>query len=107
MVGSATLTTVPSSIAMLDPSTVAAITHRPWVLVSRMAPGAGEAVATTPSIFSSRRPHCPARQAARVLVRCQWCGTAGRCPGERDVRALHGPAAGVLDRRRLLDHRRA
>ncbi len=62
MVGRATLTTVPSSIAMLDPSTVAASTHRPFVLVRRMAPGAGETAATTPAILS---PHEQVAQQAR------------------------------------------
>src|SRR6185312_3353902 len=64
MVGRATLTTVPSSIAMLDPSTVAASTHRPRVLVRRMAPGAGDTAETTPPILSPRREYCPARAAA-------------------------------------------
>src|SRR6516164_1994859 len=64
MVGRATLTTVASRKAMLDPSTVAAITHRPCVLLSRMVPGAGETAATTLSILSPRPAGCPARAPA-------------------------------------------
>src|SRR5579872_5886993 len=39
MVGRATLTTVPSSMAMLEPSTVARITQRPLGCLSLMAGG--------------------------------------------------------------------
>ena len=46
---------------MLDPSTVAASTHRPLVLVRRMAPGAGDTAETTLPILSPRREGCPAR----------------------------------------------
>jgi hypothetical protein len=40
------LTTVASSIAMLDPRTVAAITQRPCLPASRMSPGACETAVT-------------------------------------------------------------
>src|SRR5260370_40568164 len=93
MVGSATLTTVPSSIAMLDPSTVAASTHRPFLLLNRIAPD-GDTAATTILILSPRRARCPAR--APALGHGLAAPPAGRSrPGGEDP---PDPAAGERHR---------
>ena len=96
MVGRATLTTVPSSIAMLDPSTVAASTHRPCLLVSRIAPDAGDTAATTLLILSPRRGALPSPRAEPGMFTVRDTYGVDVAPGEDDAMLL--AAAACLDR---------
>src|SRR5690349_6992787 len=92
MVGKATLTTVPSSMAMLDPSTVAASTQRPCLPASRIMPGASETTATTRSSHRAGRfAQLPGARPAGRPAPGAWRGAgtgvvpgagAGAAPGE-------------------------
>ena len=91
IVRSATLTTVPSSIAMPEPSTAAATTARP-VAVPIRRPRAREAV-TWPTVDSRCRDSAPGRRGpARRACRATRRGAPADRPGHRRLLGAATPA---------------